>query len=692
MSGRLKKKAKGVKRMINAKYKEYYENRELSWLKFNQRVLEEAEDITVPLCERLSFVSIFQSNLDEFFMVRAGSLYDQMLSGNEERDNKSKMTAKEQLNAIYPAARKLCLKKDEIFQEIMSEIAKSGTRLMSFQELDNDEKEYLEKYFEKTVQPVLSPQVIGRKQPFPFLKNREIYAVALIGSKNSEKLAVVPCSNGILPRLVKVNEEEGRYMLMEELILHFLPNVFLHYTVKSKSLIRIVRNADIDVDSAFYDEDIDYRNAMQELIKERKRLAPVKLDYSRLMDEKIILSLCKELDIKLDAVFLSDAPLDMGFIGDIRDNLRNHKEFFYKKRVPLVSPQVKSGVPMIEQVEEKDMLFSYPYQSMTPFIRLIREASEDSRVISIKMSLYRVASSSQIVEALIDAAENGKEVVVVVELRARFDEENNIEWSRRLERAGCRLVYGIDYIKVHSKLCLITYKDTDGLKHITQVGTGNYNEKTAKLYTDLSIMTADENISNEVNIVFNQLCMADVVEDTEHLLVAPKAMQSKIIHFIDEEIEFAKNGKPAYLAFKLNSLTDKKIMDKLIDASQAGVKIEMVIRGICCLIPEVKDFTENIRIISIVGRYLEHSRIYIFGAEERTKVYISSADFMTRNMEKRVEVAIPVYSEDIKNKILESFSLMMRDNVKARELKSDGYYHRLSPAEGEEAINSQEMQ
>ena len=666
-------------------YAPYYENRELSWLKFNERVLEEAADNNVPLCERLSFLSIFTSNLDEFFMVRVGSLHDQMLVSDNNRDNKTNMTSSEQLAEIFAASRLLHKKKDGVYNELMDEVSGYGIDLVNFSQIEYADAAYLELYFKNSVLPVLSPQVIAKKQPFPFLKNKEIYAVALLKTKNNDKVGVVPCTNDVLKRLVPIPSDRNKYMLMEELILHFMPLIFGKYSIKSKSLIRIIRNADIDVDEAFYDEDLDYRNTMEKLIKERRKLCPVKLEFSRVMDEKVIVNLCRELALKKEQVFYSESPLDMSFMFMLQDILREHKNLFYERRIPQISRYVENGIPMIDQIAKKDMLFSYPFESMAPYIRMLREAGEDDRVISIKMTLYRVAKNSQIVEALIDAAENGKEVVVLVELRARFDEENNIEWSRRLEAAGCRIIYGIDFIKVHSKLCLITYKDDDKVKYITQIGTGNYNEKTAKLYTDLSLMTSNEDIAAEAGETFTKLCMAEVMEETKHLLVAPKCLQSKVLAYIDEEI-----GEEAYIGIKMNSLTDKKIIDRLIMASQAGVKIDMVIRGISCLVPGIEGFTENISIRSIVGRYLEHSRIYMFGTGDRQKIFISSADFMTRNTVKRVEVAAPVYSEELRQRIREMFNIMMHDNVKARQLQSDGNYYRVEPKEGEELINSQE--
>ena len=675
----------------------FFANRELSWLKFNERVIDEADDKRVPLCERLTFVSIFNSNLDEFYMVRVGSLYDQMILAKKSKqefitgfDNKSMMTAEQQLDAVFAETRELLHKKDKIYARLMYEFDSQGVKLISFNDVEYSDAVYLENYFNKSILPILSPQVIGKKNPFPFLKNKEIYAVALLGSKNNDKIGLVPCSNGIFDRLISIPSDSRKYMLVEELILHFLPKIFKKYSVKSKSLIRIIRNADIDMDEAFFDEDMDYRDTMEQLIKERRRLCPVKLEYSRVLDDKVISELCKELKLDKKQVFYSESPLEMSFISKIQDDLRGRRELFYERRVPQNSKQLDIKQPIMDQIAKKDVLLSYPYESMHPLIKLLNEAGSDDRVLSIKMTLYRVAKNSQIVEALIEAAENGKEVVVLVELRARFDEENNIEWSRRLEEAGCKIIYGIEHIKVHSKLCLITYKDGDDFKYITHVGTGNFNEKTAKLYTDLALITSDVNIARETADVFNNLGLGDVVEHTEHLLVAPKCLQNKVLELIDDEIKKAQNGEEAYIGIKINSLTDKTIIEKLVEASMSGVKIDMVIRGISCMVAGIEGYTDNITITSIVGRFLEHSRIYIFGKGKTAKIYISSADFMTRNTIRRVEVATPVYDDGIKERILRMFNTMLCDNVKARIMANDGNYYKKDAVDGVSRLNSQE--
>lgn len=666
-----------------------YMNRELSWLKFNERVLEEAENPEVPLCERMTFVSIYQSNLDEFFRVRVGSLQDQMLISTEIRENKTKMTSAEQIRAIIKEVKKLNQRKDKAYEKLMKKIEEYGITLINHASAKSEEKKFLEKYFMKEIMPLSSPTIVGKRQPFPFLKNGEIYAVVVLETRNKkERIGIIPCSNNMLTRMVELPGGKGRYMLIEDLILHYIGKVFKGYKVKGKSLLKVVRNADIDADAA-YDEDLDYREFMEDLMKQRKKLSPVRIDLSREMDETVVDALCRYLDVTPDRVFRSEAPLDVSFVFQLQDLLRRNTELFYEKRVPQKSPEFKDGQSILQQITQEDKLLSYPYDSIRPFLKMLTEAAEDDSVISIKMTLYRLAKQSKVIEALCEAAENGKEVVVLVELRARFDEENNIRWSRMLEEAGCQIIYGLEHYKVHSKLCLITRRGAKGIQYITQIGTGNYNEKTARLYTDLSLMTADEQIGMDAARVFQALAKGEVVEDMEHLLVAPKCLQSKVIEKIEEQIQKQKNGETAYIGLKMNSLTDKRIIDKLIDASKAGVKIDMIIRGICCLIPGVEGETENIHVISVVGRFLEHSRIYIFGNGEEAQYYIGSADFMTRNTVKRVEVAAPVYSERLKKRLQDLFDLMLSDNKKARKEDAKGTYS-VVECKGQ-PINSQEL-
>lgn len=668
-----------------------YDNRELSWLKFNVRVLEEARDSSVPLCERLLFSQIFQSNLDEFFMIRVGSLTDRVLVDDNKEDNKTGMTPKEQLEAIYRRVKELVPIKDETYFDTVKELEKIGVEHVKISSLTPEEEGYLRAYFNSEIRPLISPQVVDKRHPFPFLKNKEIYAVTHLESKNSVKLGIIP-AGGSFPRIIPLPDKSRlRFLLAEDVILHYCGSVFENYRLLDKALIRITRNADINMEEGLYDHEVDLRQVMEELLKKRKKLAPVRLEISGKLGKEAVEYLCRQLELSGEQISQCTAPLDMGFIFSLRNRIEKaHPEMFFEPVSPRLPATISPNIPMIQQILRRDIMLSYPYESIRPFIRLLNEAGNDPDVISIKITLYRVASNSKIVEALINAAENGKEVFVLVELRARFDEENNIEWSKRLERAGCKVMYGPENLKVHSKLMLITRKNGNELQHITQIGTGNYNEKTSELYTDLSLMTADPEIGEEAGTVFNALSIGNLVENTSHLLVAPLSLQNKIIDYIDGEIASARSGGEGYIGLKLNSLTDKVLIDKLIEASCAGVKIEMVIRGISCLVAGVQGLTENITVRSIVGRYLEHSRIYIFGKGDRQRIYISSADFMTRNTIRRVEVAAPVKSPELRKRVLHIFDIMMRDNVKARIQLPDGTYKRISPAEGENALMAQQ--
>lgn len=654
----------------------YMMNRELSWLKFNERVLNEAGNPKVPLAERLTFVSIYQSNLDEFYRVRVGTLMDQMDVSEVVRENKTNMTSEEQVKAIIRATRELEEKKTVIYEQLMGELEPKGIRLINFNKLSAEEGKILEEYFDREIAPYLSANIVSKQQPFPFLKNKDIYAVALLESKGGKtRTAIIPCSNNVFRRLIDIPTRKGTFLLSEELILQFLPKFFKNYSVKEKSLIRVTRNADIDTEM-IYDEDLDYRDAMENLIKERKRMNPVRMEFTGTLNKKMMHALCKTIHVEKEHVFRSDVPLDLSFVFAIQSYLKNTNagELFYPRRTPRPTPQLNDKESLIPQILEKDVLLSYPFESMKPFINLLYEAAEDESVVSIKMTLYRLANKSQIVDALVEAAENGKEVVVLVELRARFDEENNIEYSRKLEEAGCRVIYGLNGYKVHSKLCLISRKTEQGVSYVTQIGTGNYNEKTSALYTDLSLITGNQEIGKEAAEVFAALLRGETVEETHLLLVAPKCLQNKVLDMIEEEIQHVKNGEEGYIGIKINSLTDKVIISKLVEASQAGVKIEMIVRGICCLIPGVKGYTENITVVSIVGRFLEHSRIYRFGTKERENVYIASADFMTRNTLRRVEVAAPVLDERLKNQLAWMFETMMKDDEKGKCLTEKGIY------------------
>lgn len=686
--------------------KQYYDNRELSWLKFNKRVLEEAMDKNVPLMERLTFISIFQSNLDEFFMVRVGALYDKLIVDPESKENKTNMKPKEEIKNIIKYTKELNLLKDKVYKDLVDEIKKYGINMINlYPKIKKDkfssyiqdmydrlisveDEKILENIFEFEIRPLISPQIISKRQPFPFLKEKEIYAVVSLENKNgSEKLGIIPCSSDVFERLIHIPSNKNEYILSEELILYFIDKIFKKYNIKSKALIRITRNADID-EETIYDEDLDYREMMKKLITKRKKLAPIRMEMFGELNSSALKMLLKYIGLKEENIFYSKTPLEFSYVNKIQDKLRNNKELFYEKRIPQKLPTISSKKSIIRQIEEKDKLLFYPYNSMNIFLDMLYEASEDETVVSIKMTLYRLSSNSKIVEILSNAVENGKEVVVLVELRARFDEENNINWSRKLEKNGCRIIYGLPNLKVHSKICLITRKTDDGIKYITQIGTGNYNEKTANLYTDYSLMTANKRIAHDIGRVFNKLFLGEMIENTDLLLVSPLCLRNPILKMIDNEITKVKYGLKGFIGIKVNSLTDKVIIDKLIEASRYGVKVQLIVRGICCLIPNIKNETENIEVISIVGRYLEHTRVYIFGEGNDSKVYISSADFMTRNTIKRVEVATPILDSDIKNRIIEDFMIMYSDNVKARKLMSDGNYIHVKPQGA--LLNSQE--
>lgn len=651
-----------------------YRNRELSWLLFNERVLNEAANPRVPLMERLQFVSIYQTNLDEFFMVRVGTLMEQT-GGKKTKDNKTGLSSKEQIKLILQEVERLELKRKEIYEQLMGELEPAGIHIINFQKLSKQEQSQLEAYFDKAIRPYLSPMIVGKQQPFPFLQNRELYAVARLETKGGKKrIGIVPCWNPVFKRLIEIPGRKGYHMLSEELILHFVSKLYPAYQIREKSIIRITRNADIDAGDV-YDEDLDYRGMMEQLLKKRKRLNPVRLELSRDLHKSIRKKLAGFLGISEDHVLHCGTPLDLSYMFTLQNTMREHQEWYYPKYSPRMSPEIRKEENILSQVEKKDILLSYPYESMKNFIAFLQAAAVDKTVRSIKITLYRMASHSQIVEALCDAAENGKEVLALVELRARFDEAANIEMSRRLEDAGCQVIYGLPAYKVHSKLCLITRQTEEGVSFLTQVGTGNYNEKTATLYTDLCLMTANRKIGQDAQEVFRTLLLGETVEESSALLVAPKGLQNAVLEKIKEEGRKAEEGRGGYIGLKLNALTDKDIIDALILASQKGVVIQLLIRGICCLIPGIPGKTENIRVHSIVGRFLEHSRIYRFGQGEEEEIYIASADFMTRNTLRRVEVAAPVYDEHCRARVREIFDLGFKDTEKGKWLLSDGFYH-----------------
>ncbi|MCF0135753.1 MAG: polyphosphate kinase 1 [Lachnospiraceae bacterium] len=666
-----------------------FTNREFSLIKFNERVLEEAERTDLPLGERLNFAAIYQSNMDEFFMVRVGKLVHKNKRTPQKEDALSGLTPKEQMKAICKTVRGIIPRRDTLFNELVAELDKEGFHLVEFKTLKAEEdRKKLRRYFEREIRPLVEPNIVEDKMTFPFLQNKAIYAVAVLQNKYGEnRIGIVPCLTGAFPRLIQV--KEGTYILAEEMILHFLPEVFRGYTVKAKSLIRVTRNADIDAD-AMYDPDYDYREYMSEVIRKRKKLKPVRLELSRVLDERIVDVLCSYLKLEPSQVFFYSEPLDLSFVYTIRDLLPQNTGLFYNKRVPQKSPQFDMRRSILDQIVEEDKLLSYPYNSMAPFLEMLHEAANDETVASIRMTLYRMAKQSKVIEYLIEAAENGKEVLVVVELKARFDEEANIYWSRRLEAAGCRVIYGLTGYKVHSKLCLITRRIGAITQYITQIGTGNYNEKTSRLYTDLSMMTANVSIGRDAQKVFQALVRQEFVEETEQLLVAPRILRKTIIELIEEQTRIAEYGGQGYIGLKMNSLADNKIMKKLVEASKAGVKVDMVIRGVCCLVPGVPGKTDNIRCVSIVGRFLEHARVFIFGVPgPEQKMYLGSADLMKRNTANRVEIATPVLNLSLRERIWNMFETQLNDNQQGREMLNDGTYVKVT--HGDVKINSQEL-
>lgn len=671
--------------------KSCYKNRELSWLQFNERVLNEAGNSKTPLAERLTFISIYQKNLDEFFMVRVGTLMVQSNSQEEIRENKTWMTSREQVNAILERVKELETKKAEIYNNLMHELLPQGLSIINFNKLSPEDAELLEKYFDTHIAPFLSPIIVNKHQMFPFLDNKELYAIVLLEKQDGKnRIGIVPCTNTVFKRLIGVPSRPGSFMLCEELILHFVSKLFDRYNIVQKSVMRVTRNADIDA-SDVYDEDLDYRDVMEHLIRQRKRLSPVRLELSRDINEKTQEKIASFLGIDKNHIIRVNTPLDFSFAKLLHNYLGDKTKLFYKPYSPRLPTGINVKESLIKQIEQKDILLSYPFESMKPFMRLLNDATEDESVVSIMITLYRVADRSKVIELLSEAAENGKEVIVLVELRARFDEENNIEMSKRLEEAGCKIIYGLGNYKVHSKLCLITRKTEDGVSYITQIGTGNYNEDTSRMYTDFSLLTANQAIGADASLLFSSLMQGKPVEHTEKLLVAPNELQNGILRLMDEQIERTKHGKDGYIGIKINALTDRALIEKFIEASKAGVKIELIIRGICCLIPGIPGQTENITVVSIVGRFLEHSRIYRFGKGQAEKIYIASADFMTRNTTRRVEVACPVFDEDAKNKLRHVFDTLMADTENGTEQTSDGLYKERLPRRNEARVNSQEL-
>ena len=667
-------------------------NRELSWLDFNRRVLVLGKDKNVPLAEQLKFLAIYGSNLDEFFMVRVGSLQERanlMRGKKEKRENKTNMTAEEQLAAIMPKTAQLQEDCDKYYAKALENLAACGYRKVDFDKLSKEDEHFWKKYFQSELFPILSPQIVDSRHPFPFLRNKEIYLGVLLHEKHTSEhtLGIVPISSQMERMHFVRKDNETCFALTEELVLHYAALVFGKENVQEKCLFRVTRNADIDVKEGMMDHDIDYREIMADLLKRRRKLAAVRLQVIPAAPQVAQL-LCSRLELTHKRVFVQKSPLDLSFFYKLTSRMESdgHPALFYTPARPMLPPQ---DYDLAAEVEKHDVLLSYPYQSIRPFIAMLKKAAQDPDVISIKMTLYRMARESQIVQALVEAAENGKEVVALVELRARFDEQNNIDWSKHLEEAGCTVIYGFDDYKVHSKLTLITKKSAHGYSYITQIGTGNYNEKTSELYTDYSFITADLGIGEEASNVFQHLAVQKLTEESEKMLVAPLRFKSVLLDEMDRVINAARLGRPASMILKNNSISDRDIILKLEEASCAGVRIDMIVRGICCVRAGVPGKTEDLHIRSLVGRYLEHGRIYSFYDGVNTRIYIASGDFLTRNTECRVEVGVRVEDPVLKEKLDSILRLQLSDNVNAREMQPDGSYQKVKPVPGEPLVNSQ---
>ena len=663
----------------------YTQNRELSWLKFNQRVLEEAKDSSVPLLERMKFVSIFTSNLDEFFMIRVGSLYDMSLTDNSTIDSRSGMNPKEQLDAIFAAVAPLYKERDKTYSEIKKLLNPYGVCGLSIKELEQQEKKYVKKYFKDQILPILSPQIVDANHPFPHLLNKELYVIASLKQNGTSMIGIVPVPQ-FVSDILYLPGHDIRYIRMEKVIMEYLDVVFDKYEVSNKNYICVTRNADVSPDDEALEINDDFRLLMQETIHKRRRMAVVRMETAEPLDKELEKYFCDKFKITPAQIYRTKMPMKLDYIISIMDKVPASlkRSLIDEPFTPQPSRYLTDG-KVIPQVKKKDILLSYPYESMDPFLRMIKEAAYDPTVLTIRITIYRLAKKARLVEYLCAAAENGKEVTVLIELRARFDEQNNIDWSERLEEAGCRVIYGFEGYKVHSKICLITYRNRNNIEYITQVGTGNYNEKTATMYTDVSLITADKGIGEDAAVFFKNMSIGNLNGSYQHIIVSPTSLKPKVLSLMDEEIKKGTNGR---IIMKMNSVTDVDFIQKVSEASNAGVKVDLIVRGICCILPGVKGYTENLRVTSIVGRYLEHPRIFLFGTGADQKIYIGSADMMTRNTEKRVEVACPVYDETIRKQLTHMLKIMLADNVKARELKSDGKYY--MKEKGTSKVNSQE--
>lgn len=652
----------------------YTQNRELSWLKFNKRVLEEAGDPDVPLMERMKFVAIFTSNLDEFFMIRVGSLYDMAAMKAQTTDRRSGLTPQQQLDRIYEAVAPLYKERDKTYAEIKKRLNPYGICGLSFKELQDPEKKYVKKYFKDQILPVLSPQIVDANHPFPHLLNKEIYVVASLKRDNKKMLGIVPVPQYISDILF-LPGHDIRYIRMEKILMEYMEVIFDKYEVSDKNYICVTRNADISPDDESLDINDDFRTLMKKTLNKRRRMAVVRLETANPLPESLETYFCEKFHITPKQIFRTKMPMKLSYIFSVAEKVPEHmrRTLVYEPFSPQKAAMVENETSIMKQIRRKDILLSYPYESMEPFLKLLKEAGSDPSVVTIKITIYRLAKKARLVEYLCAAAENGKEVTVLIELRARFDEQNNIEWSERLEEAGCRVIYGFENYKVHSKICLITCKTRNGYQYITQVGTGNYNEKTAAMYTDVCLMTADQEIGQDAAAFFQNMSMGNLSGTYRHLIVSPNTLKKTVLELIEEETKKGKNGR---IIMKMNSVTDVEFIEKISRASRAGVEVDLLVRGICCILPGVKGYTDHVRVTSIVGRFLEHPRIFIFGRGSSEKMYIGSADMMTRNTEKRVEVACPVYDPEVRERLNHMIHVMLEDNVKARALDSSGNYQK----------------
>ena len=663
----------------------YTQNRELSWLKFNQRVLEEAQDPKVPLLERMKFVAIFTSNLDEFFMIRVGSLFDMVASGVKTKDSRSGMTPKEQLDKIYEAVAPLYKERDKTYAEIKKQLHPYGVCGLDFKELEQGEKKYVKKYFKEQILPILSPQIVEANHPFPHLLNKDIYVTANLKIDNKNMLGIIPVPN-FISEVLYLPGHDIRYIRMEKVIMEYMELVFDHYTLTDKNYICVTRNADITPDDEALEINEDFRYLMKQTLHKRRRMAVVRLEIAEKLSPETEKYFCDKFNIRKEQIFRTKMPMKLDYMfaisGSLPDSMK--RSLTYHPFSPQPARGLQEG-SIMRQIKKKDVLLFYPFESMDPFLRLIKEASVDPNVMTIKITIYRLAKKARLVEYLCAAAENGKEVTVLIELRARFDEQNNIDWSERLEEAGCRVIYGFEGYKVHSKICLITYRNRNEIQYITQIGTGNYNEKTATMYTDLSLMTANKEIGEDASNFFKNMSIGNLDGIYKRLIVSPTTLKAGVLRMMDEEI---KKGSDGRIIMKMNSVTDVDYIEKVSEASRAGVKVDLIVRGICCILPGVPEYTENLSVMSVVGRYLEHPRIFSFGKGADQKIYIGSADMMTRNTEKRVEVACPILDEDVKRQVNHYLEVMLADNIKGRNLTKDGNY--IKRDQSEPLIDSQE--